>query len=440
MMQKFISKSFTTVDPRVCSLYQSSNIQRKYDTSPDLQLDETSTPWRVTTAENNVAIVNTYTVQPTGTSPTTPGAEGASPGDDDDDGDGLDQLSVKFTRSYHVNKSPKKSPRKGSVQAQHGLTPPPSTTFSPPVAQGQFMSPGEGYLDPFDYTQQASYEGLGIANGMVPQGYTIAPVPQYIASPNMPSGQMQPQYLRSPMPMMAQQPLQPLQGNPHVQRSPGRMMQVPLISPMAQQMPFAQTVQVQPGRPQRMVRQQTQPQPVQRQMAYDENALMQAALLSQMRQQQQQQLQQGYLSPQPIPQSPQRIQKTPQKLQSRSLPSSPEKRKYTNQLAQVSELDILSIPTPLVSSPVQPKFKQAEAQPEEPKISHLRGISFLDELFEVPAESKGPLAPDGTLLEEDENNEAQVYDDAALEADVNAWLEDNDLTEGTGWLDQVVLN
>jgi hypothetical protein len=99
-------------------------------------------------------------------------------------------------------------------------------------------------------------------------------------------------------------------------------------------------------------------------------------------------------------------------------------------------LDILSIPTPLVSSPVQPK--KAETQPEEPKISHLRGISFLDELFEIPPEPKGPLAPNGTLREEGEAE--QVYDDAALEADVNAWLEDNDLTDGTGWLDQVVLN
>jgi hypothetical protein len=301
------------------------------------------------------------------------------------------------------------------------------------------MSPGEGYMDPFDYSQQVSYEGLGIANGMIPQGYTIAPVGQYMTSSNMSSGQMQPQYLRSPMPMMAQQPLQPLQGNPHVQRSPARTMQVPVISPMAQEMPFEQNVQVQPARSQRMVRQQTQPQPVQTPMAYDENVLMQAAFLSQLRQQQQQQqqLQQEYLSPQQIPQSPQHIQKAPQKLVSRSLPSSPEKRRYANQLAQVSELDILSIPTPLVSSPVQPKT--AETQPEEPKTSHLRGISFLDELFEIPPEPKGPLAPDGTLREEGENEEP-VYDDAALEADVNAWLEDNDLTDETGWLDQVVLN
>lgn len=388
----------------------------------------------MTTQDNNVAIVNTYTVQPNGTAPTTPGAEGASPGEEDDDGDGLDQLAVKFTRSYHVNKSPKKSPRKGSVQAQHGLTPPASTTFSPPMVQAQqFLSPGETQVNPLDYDQQDTFEGLGI-NGMAPQGYTMAP--QYIPSPNLIPGQFQ-QYVRSPMQMMQNmhaQPLQQLHNNPRVQRSPARM--APVLQPTSP-MVMAHSLQMQ-GSPQRL-RQHTQPLPGQ--MVYDENVLMHAALISQMQQQQQQQLQQqlqqSYLSPSAhIPKSPQR----PQKPISRSLPSSPEKRRYANQLAQVSELDVLSIPTPLVSSPTRPPQQQSDFQHAEPKSSHLRGISFLDELFEVPAEPKGPLAPDGTLRTEEED-EQDGYDDAALEADVNSWLEGRDqLAEGTGWLDQVVLN
>lgn len=414
-------------------LYLQVNGQRKYDTSPDLQLDETSTPWRVTTQENNVAIVNTYTVQPSGTAPTTPGADGASAGDEDDDGDGLDQLSVKFSRSYHVNKGFKKSPRKGSVPAQQGMTPPASTTFSPPINQGQFLSPQDVRIDPLEYAQQHSYEGLGIANGMVPAGYALGPVPQYITSPNMQTAQLQPQYLRSPMQMMAAQPLQQLQGNPHIQRPPARMVPVMQpISPMTQQGHFQAARHGQQGPPPRLVRQQTQPLP--RQMAYDENTLMQAALLSQMRQQQHQQLQQGYFSPPHIPQSPQRAPKPI----SRSVPSSPEKRRYANQLAQVSELDILSIPNTLTSSAMQ--TKQSETQPAETKPSHLRGISFLDELFEVPTEPKGPLAPDGTLRDADAEN-PERYDDAALEADVNAWLEGSgNLVDGTEWLDQVVLS
>jgi len=400
-----------------------------------LQLDEgTSTPWRVTTQENNVAIVNTYTVQPNGTIPTTPGPDAASPGDDDDDGDGLDQLSVKFSRSYHVNKSPgKKSPRKGSVQTQQGITPPASTTFSPPLQQGQFISPGEGVGDPFEYITQHQYEGLGIA----PQGYGMTPIPQYVAA-NMHPGQ---QYMRSPGPMMATRPLQPLQGNPHIQRSPGRMMPVPAVfrpmSPVHPQVQFQPNIQMQQASPQRMVRQQTHPLPGQ--VVYDENTLMQAALISQIRQhQQQQQLQQqGYLSPTQFPPSPQRL---PIPV-SRSMPSSPEKRKYANQLAQVSELDLLSIPTPLVSSPIQSRqSKPQETQLEEPKSTHLRGISFLDELFESKSPTpKGPIAPDGTLREDDDEEDDGGYDDAALEADVNAWLE-NDNLEGTGWLDQVILN
>ena len=107
-----------------------------------------------------------------------------------------------------------------------------------------------------------------------------------------------------------------------------------------------------------------------------------------------------------------------------------------NQLTQVSELDLLSIPTPLVSSPVQPK--QTETPSAQPDTGHIRGISFLEELFEAQPSphTKGPIAPDGTLREEDDDG----YDEAALEADVNAWLENENLPEGTGWLDQVVLN
>jgi hypothetical protein len=237
------------------------------------------------------------------------------------------------------------------------------------------------------------------------------------------------------MQMMAGQPLQQIQGNPHIQHSPGRMMPVmQSMSPMAQQGHFQQVArQGQQGAPPRLVRQQTQPVP--RQMPYDENTLMQAALLSQMRQQQNQQLQQEYLSPPQIPQSPQRAPKPI----SRSVPSSPEKRRYANQLAQVSELDLLSIPNSFLS-PTR-RSKPSETQTEETKQpSHLRGISFLDELFEVPAETRGPLAPDGTLRDDDGEN-ADGYDDAALEADVNAWLEGSgDLVDGTEWLDQVVLN
>lgn len=442
-MEKYLSKSFTTTDPRVSfPPYLATDNQRKYDASPDLQLDETQTPWRVTTQENNVAIVNTYTVQPNNATPATPGAEAGSPGDEDDDGDGLDQLSVRSTRSYHVNNSKsKKSPRKGSVQANQGVTPPPSTTFSPPLAQGQFLSPEETQYNPYDYAQTNTYEGLGIAGGVAPQGYTLAPMTQYIASPTIPAGSMPAQYLRSPM-MLAPQPLQPLQqGNPEIQRQP-RMVPVQVLqSPIAQQVPF------QPGvmkSPQRLVRQNTQPLP--RQMMYDENTLMQAALLSQIRQhqqqQQQQQLPQEYLSPVPIPSSPQRL---PRPI-SRSVPSSPEKRKFANQLAQVSELDIMSIPTPLVSSPIQPRQQQPKAQEqhlEQPTTSHLRGISFLDELFgggdpesATPKAKRGPLAPDGTLRDDDEGD-----DNADLEDDVEAWLQaGGNLTEGTGWLDEVVLN
>jgi hypothetical protein len=216
---------------------------------------------------------------------------------------------------------------------------------------------------------------------------------------------------------------------------------VPILQPTS---PMGHPIPRQ-GSPHRL-RHPTQPLPGQ--MVYDENTLMQAALLSQMQLQQmqqiqQRQLQQGYLSPpRHVRQSPQR----PQKPVSRSLPSSPEKRRYANQLPQVSELDVLSIPTPLVSSPAPAKQPQPESQLEEPKTSHLRGISFLDELFaqtgdntDTTAEHKGPLAPDGTLRTEEE--EEDDYDDAALEEDVNSWLEGNEsLAEGTGWLDEVVLN
>jgi hypothetical protein len=63
----------------------------------------------------------------------------------------------------------------------------------------------------------------------------------------------------------------------------------------------------------------------------------------------------------------------------------------------------------------------------------------------VPAETPkgGPLAPDGTLrevVEEEEEEEEPAYDEAALEADVNAWLQNENLTEGSEWLEQVVLN
>ena len=59
-------------------------------------------------------------------------------------------------------------------------------------------------------------------------------------------------------------------------------------------------------------------------------------------------------------------------------------------------------------------------------------------MFEVPAEANDPLAPDGTLRDDDGEN-TDAYD--ALEADVSAWLEGNgNLVEGTEWLDQVVLN
>ena len=105
---------------------------------------------------------------------------------------------------------------------------------------------------------------------------------------------------------------------------------------------------------------------------------------------------------------------------------------------------MLSIPTPLVSSPVQPKPAKATETPstQQPETGHIRGISFLDELFEAKLlpQSKGPIAPDGTLREEGEEEEDDGYDEAALEADVNAWLENENLPEGTGWLDQVVLN
>jgi hypothetical protein len=400
-------------------------VQRKYDTSPDLQLDETQTPWRVQTQENNVAIVNTYTVQPnSGGTPATPGPEGNSPGDDEDDGDGLDQLAVKFQRSYHVNKSKQpKSPRKGSAKAGQGVTPPASATFSPPIHQSQFLSPGEAPADSFEHgLEYDEYEGLGIAGGgMTPQGYAVAPV-QYIQQPVHPA-----QYVRSPIQMA---PLQPLQGNPHIQR-PQRMVPMAMyqtLSPTSPQVPFQQAVPMQQPQAPRLIRQQTQPQP---QMTYDENAWMQA-LASQMRQQQllqqqQQRLQTAYQ--QQV--SPQRISKPI----SRSVPSSPEKRRYANQLAQVSELDLLAIPAPVTSPP------KAGKQDAEANGTHLRGISFLDELFEVPAETPkgGPLAADGTLREVEEEEEPE-YDEAALEADVNAWLQNENLTEGSEWLEQVVLN
>lgn len=106
----------------------------------------------------------------------------------------------------------------------------------------------------------------------------------------------------------------------------------------------------------------------------------------------------------------------------------------------------MSIPTPLVSSPIQPRQQQPKAQEqhlEQPTTSHLRGISFLDELFgggdpesATPKAKRGPLAPDGTLRDDDEGD-----DNADLEDDVEAWLQaGGNLTEGTGWLDEVVLN
>ena len=97
---------------------------------------------------------------------------------------------------------------------------------------------------------------------------------------------------------------------------------------------------------------------------------------------------------------------------------------------------------------MQPKYQQQpQPQPQETlqqqhAPSHLRGISFLDELFggePEPATPKprGPLAPDGTLRDDGSGDD----DTAALEDDVNAWLEGaGNLTEGTGWLDEVVLN
>lgn len=118
------------------------------------------------------------------------------------------------------------------------------------------------------------------------------------------------------------------------------------------------------------------------------------------------------------------------------MPSSPEKRRYANQLAQVSELDLLAIPVPVTSPPKQDKTVEVEPG----KGTHLRGISFLDELFEAPPETQegGPLASDGTLR--DVQEEEPEYDEAALEADVNAWLQNENLTEDSEWLDQVVLN
>ena len=119
----------------------------------------------------------------------------------------------------------------------------------------------------------------------------------------------------------------------------------------------------------------------------------------------------------------------------------------------------MSIPTPLVSSPLHPpkysarglqQVPQTQQQPQQqepqqqPITSHLRGISFLDELFgggdpetEATPKAKGPLAPDGTLREGESGDD----DIDALEEDVNTWLEGaGNLTEGTGWLDEVVLN
>jgi hypothetical protein len=168
-------------------------------------------------------------------------------------------------------------------------------------------------------------------------------------------------------------------------------------------------------------------------MTYDENAWMQA-LAAQMRQQQiMQQQQQRYQNAYQQQVSPQRISKPV----SRSVPSSPEKRRYANQLAQVSELDLLAIPAPVTSPPKSAKNEEVEPG----KGTHLRGISFLDELFQAPPETPkgGPLAADGTLREVVEEEEPE-YDEAALEADVNAWLQNENLTDGSEWLDQVVLN
>jgi hypothetical protein len=120
-------------------------------------------------------------------------------------------------------------------------------------------------------------------------------------------------------------------------------------------------------------------------------------------------------------------------------------------LAQVSELDIMSIPTPLVSSPIHPKAQSRQQPPPQTQVrepeaqptSHLRGISFLDELFgggdpdNATPTQKGPLAADGTLRDDESGDE----DLDALEEDVNAWLSAaGNFTEGTNWLDEVVLN
>ena len=108
--------------------HDESNDQRKDYTSPNLQLDETSTPWRVTMQENNVAIVDMYTVQPNEATPTTPVLEGNSPDDNNNDEDRLDRCSIRFTGSNHVNKSPKKRRRKASIKVQQAITSPASNT------------------------------------------------------------------------------------------------------------------------------------------------------------------------------------------------------------------------------------------------------------------------------------------------------------------------
>ena len=412
---------------------------------PDLQLDETQMPWRVNTQENNVAIVNTYTVQPnTSNTRAAPGLEGTSPGDDVDDGDGLDQLSVKFQRSYYVNKSPQKSPKKDSDKSNQVVTPPASTTLSPPIQQSHFLSTREVLgdfverrLDPDEYEEVRLDEGA-----IAPQGYTLPPV-QHIPQAIHPC-----QYVRSPVQMA---PLQSLHGNYQVQHPQRPMIPMAMyqtLSVASPQVSFPQAVPIEAAQARRLVRQQTQPLP---QMAYDENTLMHAQAASQMPQQQLMQQKEKLQTLQTVhtaeqeqrrPASPQRMPKPI----SRSMPSFPEKRHFPTQLPQVSELDLLSISAPIIPSPsqeTQTKIAVIDPQPElEPESGkgtiHLRDISFRDELFEsVPETPNGRLAPEGTLWEVDQD---PVYDEAALQADVNAWLQNENLAEGSEWLDPVVLN
>jgi len=402
-------------------------------------------PWRANTQDNNVAIVNTYTVQPnTGNTHATPGPEGTSPGDDDDDGDGLDQLSVKFQRSYYVNKSSQKSPKKGSVKSNQGVTPPTSTTLSPPTQQSQFLSPGEVLDDSFDRRHDPDrYDGFGLAEGAIaPQGYTLSPV-QYIPQTVHPS-----QYVTSPVQMA---PWQSLQGNYEVQQPQRRMTSMAMyqtLSLTTPQVSFPQAVPIQAAQAPRPVRQQTQPL---HQMLYDENTLIHAQVASQMRQKQSmhqkqklQRLQTAHTveQQQHPPASPQSM---PNPI-SLSVPSSPEKRHFATQLHQVPELELLSVSAPIISSPSQQRQTKIaviepppELKPESGKrTTHLGHISFLDELFKsAPEIRNGPLDPDGTLwgVEQD-----PVYDEAALEADMTAWVQNESLVEGSEWLDPVVLN